>query len=199
MNPFDVLRQVQNDYHDYVQTFQQFLNPEIKDWVLEKIESGVLLWKPPYVQLARPFQPGERLETLVERNQLHPGVLPILRSDVENPASTPIRPYEHQTAAAIKIQQNQNVIVATGTGSGKSFAFGIPIISEILRRRAEGVRGIQAIFIYPMNALANSQYDEFARRLHGSGLRLGLYTGDTATSPAEALQRYREASGRQQP
>ena len=36
---------------------------------------------------------------------------------------------------------------------------------------------VRALIIYPMNALANSQYDDFARRLAGSGLKLALYTG----------------------
>ena len=50
-----------------------------------------------------------------------------------------------------------------------------------------------------MNALANSQYDDFAQRLHGSGLTIARYTGDTATSPAEALKRYQKNTARQQP
>ncbi|MBC8248702.1 MAG: DEAD/DEAH box helicase [Anaerolineales bacterium] len=90
-------------------------------------------------------------------------------------------------------------MVATGTGSGKSFAFGIPIVSTALRLRDQGVRGIKALIVYPMNALANSQYDDFARRLHGTGLRIALYTGDTFYSPAEALEQYRRVTGRAQP
>ena len=101
---------------------------------------------------------------------------------------TQLRPRSIPTVtnqAIRKILAGRNVIVATGTGSGKSFTFGIPIISEALKRKAKGVRGIQAVIIYPMNALANSQYDEFARRLDGSGLRIALYTGDTASSPGQ--------------
>jgi superfamily II DNA or RNA helicase/very-short-patch-repair endonuclease len=199
LDPFDILRQVQNDYLSYVRTFQRFQNPEIHEWVLERVENGSLLWKPPYVQIARPFARGDRLEDLVEQNVLHRGVLSVFRRSVEDPASTPIHPHFHQTAAIHRILSDQNVIVSTGTGSGKSFIFGIPIISESLRQRQRGVRGIKALIVYPMNALANSQYDEFARRLHGSGLRIALYTGDTAASPDQALQRYRESTGRSQP
>ena len=199
MNPFAVLRQVQEDYKGYVQTFQQFQNPEIRQWILEKIENGALLWKPPYIQLARPFAPGERLEDLVAEGLLDQKVLSVFRRDPAKPASAPIRPYHHQTAAIRKTLSGRNVIVATGTGSGKSFTFGIPIVSGALARRRQGVRGIQAVIIYPMNALANSQYDDFAQRLHGSGLRIALYTGDTANSPQDALKRYQEATGRMQP
>lgn len=199
VDPFAVLRQVQADYKAYVETFQQFQNPEIRQWILDKIETGDLLWKQPFIQLARPFELGDRLEALAAEGVLHPQIPGIFRRDPADPSSKPIHPRLHQSQAIRKILAGRNVIVATGTGSGKSFAFGIPIISEALKRKAQGVRGIQAVIIYPMNALANSQYDEFARRLHGSGLRIALYTGDTADGPGEALQRYREAAGRSQP
>ncbi len=92
-----------------------------------------------------------------------------------------------------------NTIIATGTGSGKSFCFGIPIVSEALHMRDQGIRGIKAVIVYPMNALGNSQYEDFARRLAGSGLKVALYTGDTKNSPNEALEQYQAVFGRDQP
>ena len=50
-----------------------------------------------------------------------------------------------------------------------------------------------------MNALANSQYDEFAARLSGSGLTVALYTGDTENSKEVALNNYIERTGRKTP
>lgn len=199
MNPFDVLRSVQQDYLSYVRTFQIFQNPDIQAWVLERIQNGSLLWKPPFIQLARPFAAGEELSALVQEGLLHPHVPHILRRNPADETSAPIRPHLHQTQAVRKIVQGKNVVVATGTGSGKSFAFGIPIISDALKRHSEGVHGIQAVIVYPMNALANSQYDEFTSRLKGTGLRLALYTGDTQTDPAVALHAYRQATGRELP
>ncbi|MBL7202066.1 MAG: DEAD/DEAH box helicase [Anaerolineae bacterium] len=200
LDPFVVLDAVQRQYLRYVQTFQRFQNKEIERWIEERIEDGTLLWKPPYIQLSRPFAPGERLEDVVAQGLIHSKALPVFRRDADDPSSPPIHPYRHQTEAIRRILAEQkNVIVATGTGSGKSFAFGIPIVSESLRLRGEGVGGIKAVIVYPMNALANSQYDDFARRLHGSGLTIARYTGDTATSPTEALDRYRRAIGREDP
>jgi ATP-dependent helicase YprA (DUF1998 family) len=210
MNPFDVLSTVQQDYLTYVRTFQQFQNPEIRDWVLERVESGTLLWKPPFIQLSRPFAPGEPLTDLVTEGLVQPRVPAIFRRDPEDPSSPPVQPYRHQSEAIRRIlsphsallpsgEKGRNVVVATGTGSGKSFCFGIPIVSECLRLRSQGVLGIKAVIVYPMNALANSQYDDFARRLHGSGLTIARYTGDTAFSLAEALDEYRRATGREQP
>jgi len=211
MNPFEILRSVQQDYLTYVRTFQRFQNPQIRDWVLERVENGTLLWKPPFVQLSRPFAPGDALETLVTEGLLHPDTPPIFRVDLDDPASPPVHPYRHQVEAIRRILgsppplagegtgKGVNVVVATGTGSGKSFCFGIPIVSECLRLRDRGVRGVKALIVYPMNALANSQYDDFARRLHGTGLRIALYTGDTPHQPAGALEQYRRTTGRAQP
>ncbi len=51
------------------------------------------------------------------------------------------------------------------TASGKSLAYIVPIVNHILRRRSR--RGIQAIIVYPMNALANSQYGDRCDRPAG--------------------------------
>lgn len=199
MDPFKVLSLIQQDYLSYVRTFQRFQNPEIRSWVLDKIENGSLLWKPPYIQISRPYAPGEQIEVLVEQEVIHQNTPQVFRRDPNNLASAPIHPHHHQTDAVRKILSGKNVIVATGTGSGKSFAFGIPIVSDALRMHDQRMVGIKAVIVYPMNALANSQYDDFARRLHNSGLRIALYTGDTANSPNEALNRYRAATGRDLP
>lgn len=49
-------------------------------------------------------------------------------------------------------------MVTTGTGSGKSLTQIVPIVDHVLRNGTG--RGVQAIIVYPMNALANSQLGE---------------------------------------
>lgn len=198
MNPFKALENVQVLYHDYVHTFQKFKNPVIKDWVAQRSKHGTLLWREPHIQLSRRFAVGESLESLVLEGLLHRGVLGVF-SRVKR-ESTPIQPYRHQSdAIRALLGKKANVIVTTGTSSGKSFAFGIPIVSECLRARDEGRRGVKAVIVYPMNALANSQYEEFAGRLEGSGLRIGLYTGDTPQSKDGVQEFLRQTSGRNEP
>jgi ATP-dependent helicase YprA (DUF1998 family) len=212
LDPFSVLSSVQSAYRTYVHTFQKFDNPAIQDWVAERVEQGTLLWRDPFIQLSRRFERGETLTDLVAEGLLHshaPACFTAVAGDRQAP---PIHPHRHQSGAIRAILASppmpdsppgtpagRNTIIATGTGSGKSFCFGIPIVSECLRMRDRGVRGIKAVIIYPMNALANSQYDDFARRLAGSGLKLAIYTGDTFTSPDAALEAFREVTGREQP
>nr|MBC8505150.1 DEAD/DEAH box helicase [Chloroflexota bacterium] len=98
-----------------------------------------------------------------------------------------------------KLHQGRNVIVATGTGSGKSFSFGIPIVSTAIEMKAQGIQGIKAVIVYPMNALANNQYDDFSERLQQSGLKIARYTGDTKVSPEVALAQYKTLTDREEP
>src|SRR5579885_2317720 len=202
MNPFLTLREVQAAYQCYVGTFQRFQHPAIRQWIDERVASGSILWREPFLQLGRRFQRGETFAELVADPavRLHPDTARCFTVSAGDRAAAPLHPHRHQSEAVRSILgERANTIVATGTGSGKSYTFGIPIVSECLRLRDEGVPGIKAIIIYPMNALANSQYDDLSRRLAGSGLRIALYTGDTGYANQEALAAYTQATGRAQP
>jgi len=201
MNPFQALKNIQEDYERYVFSFQKFKNPTIKNWVLNKVRRGTLLWKEPYIELNRQFEKGDSFQDLISRGLLHEGVENIFTRDPGGEESSePVELYRHQSDAIRSIlEHGKNTVISTGTGSGKSFCFGIPIVDTCLRMKDEGQKGIKAVIVYPMNALANSQYEDFARRLHGTDLKIALYTGDTETSPDEALRVYRETTGREMP
>lgn len=198
-NPFSTLNEVQRDYQSYVDSFQQIKNPQIQAWITDRMDEGGLLWKPPFLQISLPFLPGDPLQDLVNEGVLHPGTLKFTRISKSDLTSAPIKPYHHQVQAIRKLHQGKNVILATGTGSGKSFGFGLPIVSTALKMKAQGIKGIKAVIIYPMNALANNQYDDFSARLDQSGLTIARYTGDTKSSPADALNEYKHQTKREQP
>ena len=96
-----------------------------------------------------------------------------------------------------------NTAVTTGTGSGKSFTFYIPVVSSALATVGSNAetefRSPIAVIIYPMNALANSQYEDIAKRLQGTGLRVANYTGDLKRTEADALKGFKELTGRDTP
>ncbi|MGD0953662.1 MAG: DEAD/DEAH box helicase [Methanotrichaceae archaeon] len=183
----------------YVETFQRFKNPMIQDWVGEKLAKGTLIFKGPYIELNRRFQAGDSMQDLISEGLLHRDTYRCFTSKPDDKSSPVVELYRHQSEAIRNIVSGKNTAIATGTGSGKSFCFGIPIISECLRLKDEGVKGVKAIIVYPMNALANSQYDEFSARLAGSGLKIALYTGDTKNSRKEALSSYFTTMGRPEP
>src|SRR5690554_2415517 len=88
-------------------------------------------------------------------------------------------PYLHQQKAFERLcdASPQSTLVATGTGSGKTECFLYPILNYCLQERR---KGIKAIIVYPMNALAVDQSRRFAKEVAGLSpqLTVGMFTGD---------------------
>lgn len=102
--------------------------------------------------------------------------------DLRFPAG--VTPYVHQLQAwnALKKTPARSVVVTSGTSSGKTECFLIPILDDLVRQAAAGpLSGVQALFLYPLNALINSQRDRLAAwsRPFGGRIRFCLYNGDT--------------------
>lgn len=98
-------------------------------------------------------------------------------------------PYTHQLASweTLLGDDVKSVVVTSGTGSGKTECFMVPVLEDLYReqqRKQEKLSGIRAIFLYPLNALINSQRE----RLHawtedfGGDIRFCLYNGNTENS-----------------
>ncbi|HEY6408162.1 MAG TPA: DEAD/DEAH box helicase, partial [Ktedonobacteraceae bacterium] len=75
----------------------------------------------------------------------------------------PLRLHRHQSEAISVARSGASYVLTTGTGSGKSLAYIVPIVDYVLRHGSG--KGIQAIVVYPMNALANSQLKELEKFL----------------------------------
>jgi ATP-dependent helicase YprA (DUF1998 family) len=101
------------------------------------------------------------------------------------------KPSQAQVLEGERFTRPQPTLVTTGTGSGKTESFLYPILDHVLRAKREGVAGVKALILYPMNALANDQ----ARRLAGmitqhsalSGVTAALYTGEAANEHRTAV------------
>lgn len=197
MNPFKVFQEVKQQYKAYIQTFQIFKNKEIESYVHHQMDHGNLLWQEPIIQISKRFKAGKNLSQLITEGVIHPETEEVFRlTDVKTGNKFLIHPHLHQEQAIrITCSKEENLVVTTGTGSGKSLCFEIPIVNHCLKAKQEGKKGIKAIIIYPMNALANSQYQELSSKLSGSGLKIGLYTGDTEMAAEGALEKYKEIFG----
>jgi ATP-dependent helicase YprA (DUF1998 family) len=64
--------------------------------------------------------------------------------------------YQHQLEAIRLGAAGKDFIVTSGTGSGKSLTY----IGTIFHRLPQA-EGVAAIIVYPMNAITNSQANEF--------------------------------------
>lgn len=103
-----------------------------------------------------------------------------------------LTPYQHQEDSYRRLttkggHRPEPTIVTTGTGSGKTESFLHPVLDHVLRARAQGVTGIKALILYPMNALASDQASRLASLIAKdpalAGVRAAIYTGDSSASP----------------
>lgn len=85
--------------------------------------------------------------------------------------------YKHQENAIKSILEENCTIISTGTGSGKTESFLIPIIDYCIKNKEK--KGVKAIIIYPMNALATDQLRRIALSLSGTGITYGIFNGET--------------------
>lgn len=99
-------------------------------------------------------------------------------------------PYAHQLATwkllCSERRPSPSVMVTSGTGSGKTECFLVPILNQLASDEAQ-LGGVRALFLYPLNALINSQRDRLRAWTHGLGpkVRFCLYNGMTPeTLPA---------------
>ena len=170
MLPAHIARNIQQQVLFYLQSTFAFRDRQAEKAFarfIEDPETG--LFKGPWIQLRRPFRPASDQCVL-------PFDLPI-----------PFRPFQHQYLAwrrlSSKEKAPQSTIVTTGTGSGKTECFLYPLLDHCLRARKSGLKGIKAIILYPMNALAADQEKRFAETvltdpaLRTAGIRVGNYTG----------------------
>ncbi|MCW2258673.1 MULTISPECIES: DEAD/DEAH box helicase [Sphingobacterium] len=94
--------------------------------------------------------------------------------------SSNIYPYKHQVRSwNYLLKANKSIAVTTGTGSGKTECFMLPILADLYQHRTHG-SGVKAIFLYPLNALINSQIKRMESWLRAiGGVNFAVYTGDT--------------------
>jgi len=105
------------------------------------------------------------------------------------------KPYQHQYLAWQKLAQSdpQSIVITSGTGSGKTECFMVPVLNDLVREyqvKQQPLVGVQALFIYPLNALINSQRDRL-RAWTGAfdnNIRFCLYNGNTQESVKASVQ-----------
>jgi ATP-dependent helicase YprA (DUF1998 family)/RNA polymerase subunit RPABC4/transcription elongation factor Spt4 len=171
------------EYRRFLRTSYRFLDDHLRRQFEEHLARADVIVKGPYVTLARDF---ERASTLVELAAA--GRIDASLCKARWPFGEE-RLFRHQERALEVGRAGRSFVVTTGTGSGKTEAFLLPVLDAIVRRKAQGTKGVQAVFMYPMNALANDQLERLRRLLRGTGLDVsfGLYTGDS-DSAAESLR-----------
>lgn len=95
-------------------------------------------------------------------------------------------PYRHQLEAFSRLldrDRRNSVILSSGTGSGKTECFMMPLIEDLAREcrgSSQKRQGVRALFLYPLNALIESQKQRlraWTKPFEGR-FKFCLYNGD---------------------
>lgn len=175
MLPSILARQYQEGLIDYIDTSFPITNPIFKGSIRNMLNTKDAVFHEPYVAVRLPFRVYEGDSNLFE--SIH----------------QPFSPYVHQQRAFERLtgEDGRSTLIATGTGSGKTECFLYPILEYCYKHRGE--KGIKALIIYPMNALASDQAKRIAELVEGSkelkaaGIRVGMYVGGQEKTSAKVM------------
>lgn len=194
MDVFELRHQVVSEYADYVGGFIEIRDPRLRAQVQGRLAEG-FLWPAPLIQLNPFFEPGESIAELIRLGILHAECERIFRrKPTPSEDHGILHLHRHQVEGIHSARASDAYILTTGTGSGKSLSYIVPIVDHVLRRGSG--QGIQAIIVYPMNALANSQARELEKYLcHGypdgkPPVTFQRYTGQEADATREEILKH---------
>lgn len=185
MDVFEVRQQLVHDYRSFTAAFVEPRDERIAGFLKEQLDSGAQ-WPDPWLSLNPNFAAGGSVTDLVDAGRLHPECDRIFRAKAhrDDPGARSLGLYRHQADAIDAAATGKSYVLTTGTGSGKSLAYIIPIVDRVLRSKEQAAgRGVKAIIVYPMNALANSQVlelEKFLKYGYGEGaepVTFARYTG----------------------
>jgi hypothetical protein len=172
-----------------------FSNPALRAYLSELFSRGVgergSFLGDPVFEATFGWEPSDRTMAALSPALLCPSLIGAMDKPMGSEASDyrfprDMAPYKHQLEAWqwLTHKQPQSVVVTSGTGSGKTECFMVPILNSLVREHEESrakLVGVRALFLYPLNALIQSQRE----RLHawtgtfGDGVRFCLYNGLT--------------------
>jgi len=164
MLPSVLAKQLQQGLSDYIETTFPITNPVFRGSLRRMLETKDSVFHEPYIAVHLPFRMADDPKEMF--SAIHPK----------------FKPYVHQQMAYERLCGNdgRSTIIATGTGSGKTECFLYPMLEYCYQHRGE--RGIKALIIYPMNALASNQAERIAGLIYNSpelrgNVTVGMYVG----------------------
>ena len=149
MNVFDTHAKIVSDYARYISSFIDIADQKIKETVEAELAKRKL-WPQPLLQFNPAYAMAGSVTKIAKDGVLHEAVTDIFKD---------YQLYHHQLEAIKLGTAGRDFVVTSGTGSGKSLTYIASIFNHLLREPKS--KGVTAIVVYPMNALINSQTNEF--------------------------------------
>ncbi|NQU25460.1 MAG: DEAD/DEAH box helicase [Candidatus Nealsonbacteria bacterium] len=191
MDIFQLHSEIVRDYRSYIESFINIRDDKIRE-VVERSLLGGRLWPEPMLQFNPAFETVADISEVIDQGLLSKELKDIFW---DMRSGEPYRLYQHQLKALKLGAAERDFIVTSGTGSGKSLTFIGTVFNHLFKTNSFG-SGVQAVFVYPMNALINSQVDELDRYAAAFEKRTGTpfpvryasYTGQLREDDREPLR-----------
>jgi hypothetical protein len=175
MLPSILAKQLREGLADYILAAFPMTTPAFKDSIPQLLATKDAVFHEPYVGVRLPFRVAEEMP-----------------EDFFTSLHLKYKPYVHQQKAFERLTGDDGLstLIATGTGSGKTECFLYPILEYCYKHRSE--KGVKALIIYPMNALATDQAKRLAELIYTSpklrsNITAGMYVGGFESSPGRAM------------
>ena len=173
MNVFDTHAKIVSDYASYIRSFINIADPAIRQTVEAALAEGKL-WPQPLLQFNPSYAKAGSVLEIAKAGALHGSITDIFKG---------YSLYRHQLEAIRLGTTGRDFVVTSGTGSGKSLTYIASIFHHLLGEPQS--KGVTAVVVYPMNALINSQTNEFNTYKenyeksagHDFPITFGQYTG----------------------
>jgi len=182
---------IEEQYKRYLSTMFMIDNPDYQSQFAEQIKQHSAFSAGPYLDVHDNYKCGSTTRELVQK-----GILPKTFLKYGFHHDRPL--YTHQEIALEKAMHGENIVVSTGTGSGKTESFLMPILANLAEEAEAGTlgKGVRALIIYPMNALANDQVERLRTLLKNTPqVTFGCYTGQTRQTYKDAYYEYKKLNG----
>ncbi len=167
---------------EYLKATYSFQDKAVQRAFLDLIENSMDgMFKGPYVSLKLPYKKFEG-----NLDELPLAIKPIFR------------PFTHQAVVFERLStENGNnplpTILTTGTASGKTEAFLYPLLDYCFKNK--GQKGIKAIILYPMNALATDQAQRIAEAIYADERTRGKVTAGLFIGEGQGKKKYPKDMG----
>lgn len=188
LNPIKKAKYIADNFKKYIGSTYAIENEKYREQFIKELNNTEIL-KGPYISKNLEFKTTISLNDMINEGVVHPNFRKLGDMNLNRKLRS------HQEKAIRKIAGGSNLIVTTGTGSGKTESYLYPVINEILKEKEISKPGIRAIFLFPMNALVNDQFDRVRRILNVyPAIRYAFFTGNTKSKESDSIREYIEAT-----
>ena len=195
LDPIRAARLIRDSYLRYLKSRYAPADDRLRRDLHDALDNRFRIDRGPFIQASPAYETGHSVDGLIAEGVLHPRMRQIA------PAAFPTRRplHRHQETAIRKVRSDRNLVIATGTGSGKTECYLLPVLDHLLRECDAGTigeRGVRALLLYPMNALANDQMKRIRDLLRPfPEITYGRFTGGTREHRRQGEEEHRAATG----